>query len=1054
MNKKLITVLFGLVFFISFASALTDNTLSYNEETETIVVKNFFGLGADLEKATLVENMCEDGRFCQAIKEVEIYKEGVLIEDFKTIRLDDGSEEEQNIRWHKFEYWGNITEEELSCNSNETETYTYEGWIEYRAGEILPAGKYLVKTSGEIKPGRVYDWQIKINSKWTTPWAIWGNITEGDEAEVTLLSPADEAVIYVNPSSFDSSINITNGAYLTNVSHCDNSSGSWACGDLQEFNLFDNFDDTTVNTSKWTVVTAQSGPCVYPSTVTEDGTYQKLFIRTNDNTCATGTSSSASASSQSISLFADYDYAKVKFGTISLTETTGASINAYLYLGATTIFHLDTSGTYNNYEAEFLLYRSNSIISYRYYNGATWSSWTNVSGSASSYIKFSLTGSHGGNSGYRAIGNMAIDYVGEYYDEYNYSSEVTINDGSIWNTLACDTDGDCGMAPSNFTVYPDMNAPTISINYPTGLIDYKKTGDSLDLNWTVSDDGTLDTCWFEYGGTNTTVNCTDNHTTFNLTGDTSLTFYANDSFNNIGSETQSWNYKVFENSRTVNSSSFETKTENFAINVTANTSLTAVQLEYNGTLYSATKSGSVWSKSFDIPLNQIGNNSVRWKFTYGGDAFYSDYSYQNVTSLVWTLCNASYTDNFLNISFKDESTLLGINATIQSSTWDYYLGDGLIYKTYTYSTADNYSTYEFCSNVGNETIKVNPYVNYVGDGYPNRAWQPSTQEYIQNVTDQILYLLGSTDGIYVTFITTTSTSNPISGTSIEISRSIGGEDIVIAQGTTDAAGSFTAWLNPNYQHTVTATKVGYTTNTQSIIPTQTTYTIIMSTGLDEYNYVSDFTGLKWYVFPSVGIVNSVASQNYGFNITAESANIVGCKIQLLNNDKTLVMSSAETIASNASICSVQTTFSINTTYPKFKGRLLVDVGNGYQILEEDAYWAYLAINTTGMTVTDWFNGLTSLDLKYFNDNDQHREYTYVLFFFLMVTIICSVLNYAGWDNQSPGSMILLVWLLVLVASVPGFLTLSGLSPYAWLDKYFVAFVYTFFMVGYFTRVMS
>jgi hypothetical protein len=143
----------------------------------------------------------------------------------------------------------------------------------------------------------------------------------------------------------------------------------------------------------------------------------------------------------------------------------------------------------------------------------------------------------------------------------------------------------------------------------------------------------------------------------------------------------------------------------------------------------------------------------------------------------------------------------------------------------------------------------------------------------------------------------------------------------------------------------------------------------------------------------------------------------------------------------------------NALYPQMKGRLLIDLGDGYQILEEDAYWVFLTISSTGMTFTDWFNNIKSLDLSYFNNDAQHREYSQILIFFLVVMIICASLNLFGWDVQTQGGMIFLVGVFVIAASIPGFLNLNYISPFLWLDKYFVALVYTLFMIGFAAREM-
>ena len=193
MMKKLLLFLIVGMFMISFvSSAEWDNVLNYDSNKDKIQIKNTLGLpnwlgGSILLEATLENNGCDkEGRFCEAIKTIKLNKETELIQDFKTLRLDDNSNNIENIRWHKLEYWGDINDYKTKCINGKyiTENKTYEqvcsniisgtnkGWIKFNEGDIFPIGTYKVKTSGEIKPGRVYDWQILLEGKWTTPWEI------------------------------------------------------------------------------------------------------------------------------------------------------------------------------------------------------------------------------------------------------------------------------------------------------------------------------------------------------------------------------------------------------------------------------------------------------------------------------------------------------------------------------------------------------------------------------------------------------------------------------------------------------------------------------------------------------------------------------------------------------------------------------------------------------------------------------------------------------------------------------------------------------------------
>jgi hypothetical protein len=190
MRKLFVFVLLG-IFLISFASAAEfDNIMDYDESTDTITFENRFGIGliggGKVAEAQLLENECIDNRYCHATKTIILEEEMDLIQDFKTLRVDDDSWKEEDIKSYKFEYWGDVLDYEKQCvtdnflNGSEYQdcsmilSGSHKGWIKFQEGQVFQAGEYLVRTSGEIKYGRTYDWQVKINGDWTTPWAIWG----------------------------------------------------------------------------------------------------------------------------------------------------------------------------------------------------------------------------------------------------------------------------------------------------------------------------------------------------------------------------------------------------------------------------------------------------------------------------------------------------------------------------------------------------------------------------------------------------------------------------------------------------------------------------------------------------------------------------------------------------------------------------------------------------------------------------------------------------------------------------------------------------------------
>lgn len=865
MRKLFVFLLLGL-FIISFASSLEiDNTFTYDSVEDKIIFKNRLGIeligGGVVAEAQLEENICTDGRFCHATKTITLYEEGELIQDFKTLRIDDDSWEEQDIRWHKLEYWGDINdyenqkirEEEICIDTlNLTECHTqdiyesvkigsHKGWIRFKEGDIFKVGTYEVKTSGEIKPGRIYDWQVKINGDWTTPWAIWGNISLGDDAEVILNSPADEEIIFNNLISFNTTANITNGATIINMSLWTNESEGWEISNTQ--------------------------------TIEDWGIYLSSTSSSNieyDGTQYTGSSQT---------------YAIVYNHTTIINE----------YIDYITMLH---KGSHDNYAWDF-------YVKWYYVNGTTINgAVTSLAGNSGIGQVYQLR-THNNPIDSSLVSYYVVygrsDYSGpptQYIDEQNIygypatSVETIINDtitdDIIWNVQACDSDGDCGFATSNYTVSLDSQAPSISVESPTETIDYGAIGSSETLNLTFTDTN-LDSCWYNYNGTNISIEgCqtgVKNSTQFTLeSGDTNMTIYANDSVGNLNSTLINWSYTYLENNRTHNTNSYETASESFNINVQGATSAT---LFYNGTEYTTTKSGNNFNRTIQIPVGQLGNNSIYWKFD---GVTNSQTTYQNVSETIFTLCNSTYSTTFLNISFKDEEDLSIINASIPTSTFEYWLGDGTVKKTYNLiNNTDNFN-YEFCATP-NQTFNFNSLIQYKqGSTYPQRIFSQDGGTLTNSTTDLTLYLLSVSDGLFVTFQVFGGQSNALEGVSVSGTRVLDGSDQLVAQGTTDAAGTVTFWINPDFLHTLTFIKTGVETVIESIFPTQTLYTINMGQA-GGILQPDNSEGITQNTFPAGSYIDSNTFYTFTYVIDSSVLTLTEYGFELFYNNGTSIYSS-------------------------------------------------------------------------------------------------------------------------------------------------------------------
>ncbi len=513
---------------------------------------------------------------------------------------------------------------------------------------------------------------------------------------------------------------------------------------------------------------------------------------------------------------------------------------------------------------------------------------------------------------FNATSDLSVDYWIINYNGTNHS--IPDQSGTSLNELLTVEDGehslllyannsDTGVFGLNDSISFSVDTidPQFTVNFPVDTQDYAKVNDTLQLNWSVSDTN-LDTCWYNYNGTNITESCSSGSNilaNITLTPTHEVTFYANDTHGNENSTVHTWDYKVFENSRTFTNSLFETETETYSINLTANSSLTEVNLFWNETSYGMSQSGNIWSFTRDTPIG-IGDFDLAFNFTYGGNIINSSSSSQEVNETLFTPTNATYPDKFLSINFKDENDLSQINASVPTSSFTYYLGTGVVNKTLTFSNTTKNFHYNFSGTTKDKDLTVTDisFQYRDVDDYPQRIWNPSTQTYSNTTTNQTLYLLSTDDGIFVTYQVVDSTETTIEDVSVVTTRVVSGETIQVGAGETDSAGTVTFWLNPDFEHTSTFTHPDYDTFTFVHFPTQASYTITL--GQDVTTDVSCVRGISETVRPT-----EILTQNeeYDFNYTVVSDywNLTEFKMTLTYGNGTLIGSDTSTTSSGGTV---------------------------------------------------------------------------------------------------------------------------------------------------------
>jgi hypothetical protein len=585
-----------------------------------------------------------------------------------------------------------------------------------------------------------------------------------------------------------------------------------------------------------------------------------------------------------------------------------------------------------------------------------------------SKVNGSATGSASGSTTQIKLGN----YVGDQ------PLAGIIDEAGIWTRTL------------NQTEIDELYNGGIGLSYLAGscLLEYNGTNSSISCNGSATTN--YPTGIIDYGAANSilTVNYTSNSVNYehNITlepGENTLKIYYINATGVVKNMTNStWSYKTFENSRTFNASTYETAYEGYSINLTANSSLTAVDLFYNGTYYSTTKSGTLWSYARDLPSSVNGTQIFNFRLTYAGSYINSINSTQGVNLIYFIACNGTYTNDFLNISFRDESNSSLINASISSSIFEYYLGSGTITKEYEYINNIKQFNFTFCASPTNRTFYVDPYVQYKqGTEYPQRIWDTGVQTYTNTSINQILYLLSSSDGIYVTFQVINTADQLISGVDLTAVRQIGGSDVTIANGKTSAAGAITFWLNPDFTHTFNFSKDGYDSYSYSDAPTQSSYTITLVSESQVQN--DTFRGIGYSVYPTNTFLENNTVYTFGFYLTSSYWDVgdYGFNLRLANGT---VITGGNTGTEGTNLTLNYNTTNQSIVYIDYYWTIAGNTTNATR------YWIVQNTDYTGYSIKTFFTDLNSYLLTGIFGLDAFGR---ILIVFLIIFISSGILSY-------------------------------------------------------------
>jgi len=177
----------------------------------------------------------------------------------------------------------------------------------------------------------------------------------------------------------------------------------------------------------------------------------------------------------------------------------------------------------------------------------------------------------------------------------------------------------------------------------------------------------------------------------------------------------------------------------------------------------------------------------------------------SVMQLNFSICNAVYKYNFLNVTFKDEINSSLVNSTF-AGTFYYWIGDGSIKKNYSFQNlVANQSIYSFCSNENDTEIIVDIDLSYGNPNYNPRNYYLRGATLNATVINPTLLLisLGTQFKITVQDKTTFLSNALITNTIYDPGT---GTYRTISQSITDSSGRFIEYfqLNKNYRFFIQA----------------------------------------------------------------------------------------------------------------------------------------------------------------------------------------------------------------------------------------------------------
>lgn len=910
MNKKIFSIMFCIVLLAGTVTAFEfDNVRDYDENLREFKVTNAFGLGKDIAKITLISDSFQKvsvgynkvaefrveafDSYDNAFQKVSLYDRNNDLQEFSR----DFDYKYKTFRVVEVDDYGSecitLKNQSESCSWNVIGSHSENQvvWEDLTNSNFNNGDEYIIGIFTEVEFGDSVEWIPTFYGFEIDEWAVWDA-----SLNVGLIAYWKFDSNDGNTTAIDAVGGIANGTYNNNAvtsqyakignsvgfdGHDDNVVFNELIGIPDHFNMNSTFATSywiSANTTTGAIISATTGVCggdqynYWTSNflrIAYDGEY--------DNSAWTPTQGqwyhvviSAHGSNKTLYVDGVFEFEYANSGTWDLQCYMENAANRAFSLGAEEDFGNDWHG----YLDEFGIWNrtlTQAEIT-QLYNGGAGIQYTTNFDFAPTFIlnepvNYFNTTSSSITFNYTAHDDGIVTNVSLYIDDVlnlttvhgtsnfsNLETILTLADGNYnWSVKASDnaTPSQQGVSSTRFFSM-DTISPDVDITSPTGNQGNFFSGKNLTLAWTTSDLNPQN-CFYDYGGSNTTITCSLNSTNLTVTqaSETKLVFYANDSFGNLNSSTTSWTYSFSEENVTFNQNVSETSSQFFEINITTDLIVLSLdgELIYNGTAHRSTttclNSNCSLRNTIDIPLvnaqSQI--NQFFWNLTIfnGSDSLIVNTTVQdqNVSKIFLEQCDATFTTETLNFTAFDEQNLSRITPYKFDGTFDFWLGTGSVFRNNSFS--QNVTEMTICLQP-NSTMKTSAIINY------NEALNTSTytgrfyyfdQHQISNVTQLIsLYLLQSSASTSFILKVQDESLLPVVDAFIEIHRFYPGTNefrIVQIAETDDNGKSIGFFQTETVDYKFIIKKNGATlleTGLQKVIPESSPFTLTFNTGAD------------------------------------------------------------------------------------------------------------------------------------------------------------------------------------------------------------------------------